>query len=164
MAVDVTTKCPGCGLELPAGKGVYEGYYHVTRECWSVYTEVLAAEYGDAPLFGRIHQLTVDAYALQHTGGDHKPKSVTVHLVGLHLQLEQGVPSFEVPPRLQALVKATTEWPTFETPPDVGPLTVFDVALAVTTLEHEERVRAWARQVWDAWRPEHERVAALAAR
>ena len=51
--------CPGCGLELPLSGRVYAGYYHTSPECWSVYEEVLGTEFGNAPLFGRIHQLTV---------------------------------------------------------------------------------------------------------
>ena len=43
-------------------------YYNLSPECWSVYTEVLEAEYSNGLLFGQVHQLTVDAYAVQHAG------------------------------------------------------------------------------------------------
>lgn len=158
MSVKTTTsmtRCPGCGLQLPQGSGVYEGYYHCTPECWSVYTEAIGAEFGNAPLFGRVHQLTVDTYALQHAGGDHKPKSITVHLVGLCLQLELGIASFNTAPRLVKLAEATSTWPHFEPPAKAGPLTVFDVAMADSPVQHEERVRAWAAQVWGGWKRHH---------
>ena len=59
---------------------------------------MLAREFQNAPLFGQIHQLTVDAYAVQHAGGRHPDKSVCVHLVGLYLENELGIKSTDVAP------------------------------------------------------------------
>ena len=161
-----TVSCPGCGLDLPRGKGVYEGSFHASPECWSVFCEVLAAEYQDAPLFGRVHQTTVDTYAVQHAGGRHPDKSVSVHLVGLHLALVRRVPPPEIHPYLRALTQAVPEWPHFE-PPDVlgapGRITVLDVALAGSSADHAAIVRTWATETWERWRPHHAAVEALAA-
>ena len=154
--------CPGCGLTLPAGTTPYDGYYHASAECWSVYTEVLAAEYGDAPLFGRVHQMTVDSYAVQHAGGAHPDKSVAVHLVGLHLVLERGLALAEVPRRLRLLVAAARSWPHLEPPAERGTLTVMDVALAPSQADHEALVRSWAEGLWRAWEPHHAAVRGLA--
>ena len=42
MGATTQTTCPGCGLTMPVnGRAVYDGYYHTSAECWSVYTEVL---------------------------------------------------------------------------------------------------------------------------
>src|ERR1041384_6466827 len=72
----MTTTCPGCGLEMPARPDAPpDGYYNTTRECWSVFTEVVGAEFANALLFGRAHQLTVDTYAVQHAGGPHPDNS-----------------------------------------------------------------------------------------
>ena len=158
------SRCPGCGLELPPAAGPYRSYFNANAECWSVYCEVLEREYSDAALFGRVHQLSVDAYAVQHAGGPHPDKSVDVHLVGLHLVLEQGVAPPAVPPLLQRLASRVEAWPHFEPPAAGAALTVADVALAASAAEHEARVRAWAAQVWAAWREHHGAVAALAAR
>ncbi len=136
-------------------------YYNASPECWSVFTEVLAAEYVDAVLFGQVHQLTVDTYAVQHAGGTHPDKSVAVHLVGLHLVLERGLKPPMVPPELQRLAETTTSWPHFEPPPRVTSPTVFDVALAGGGEEHIRIVRTWSRAVWDAWATHHAAVAAL---
>ncbi|MGZ8851740.1 MAG: DUF5946 family protein, partial [Thermoanaerobaculia bacterium] len=41
--------CPGCGLVMPRdARAPKDGYYDCSAECWSVYTEVLAKEYGNA--------------------------------------------------------------------------------------------------------------------
>src|ERR1044071_6086319 len=88
------TTCPGCGLTMPAGKTTNpRSYYNVTAECWDLYTEVLEAEYSNAFLFGQIHMLTVDTYAVQHAGGPQPDKSLDVHLFGLYLSLQKGVRS-----------------------------------------------------------------------
>ena len=89
----MTTTCPGCGLELAAGTQGYERKFNASAECWSVFEEVLAKEFQSAPLFGQVHQLTVDAFAVQHAGGRHPDKSVCIHLVGLHLNC--GHPRFD---------------------------------------------------------------------
>lgn len=154
--------CPGCGLERPPGSPGYDGYFNTSPGCWSVYGEVLAAEFQDGVLFNEVHQLTVDAYAVQHAGGPHPDKSVCAHLVGLHLVLKEGLAPTAVPPRLQRLVGAMSSWPHF-TPPSVrGTLTVRDVAAARSPAEHARRVREWAAQVWEAWQSHHGAVAALA--
>ncbi len=155
--------CPGCGLDMPARDGLTaQCYYNASPECWSVYTEVLAAEYGNAVLFGQVHQLTVDTYAVQHAGGGHPDKSVAVHLVGLHLVLDRGIASPYVPPHLQRLAARVKEWPHFDAPP-MPAINVSDVALAGSPMEHAARVQEWAGAVWRAWGPHHAAVAALAA-
>lgn len=147
---------------MPSGEGVYEGYYHASPECWSVYCEVLGAEYQDAVLFGRVHQLTVDSYAAQHAGGPHPDKSVCIHLVGLHLALEHGIAPPEVPAGLQALARVVRAWPRFEPPEGFGSITALDVALARSAEEHASLVRSWAQETWERWKPHHAAVAALA--
>src|ERR1051326_8735861 len=102
------TICPGCGLRMPARNTATtsRGYYNVSDECWDLYTEVLATEYGKAFLFGQVHQMTVDSYAVQHAGGPHPDKSLDVHLLGLSPELEKGIRSLSLPPLLQRLVAA----------------------------------------------------------
>ena len=85
---------------------VNRGYYNTSPECFSVYTEVLGDEFGNVLLFGQVHQLTVDTYAVQHAGGVHPDKSIDVHLVGLYLGLERGLTSTRVPKLLKRLADA----------------------------------------------------------
>lgn len=160
--------CPGCGLVMPTSaktNGSYHNssYYHCSGECWSLFGEVLAAEFGNLLLFRRVHQLTVDAYAVQHAGGPHPDKSVCVHLVGLCLVHEHGLSSPEVAPKLQGLATRVKDWPQFEPPTGQGRLTVFDVAAAADHDEHAARVRAWAAEVWADWAEHHAAVRGLAA-
>jgi len=147
---------------MPASDAVYDGRFHASPQCWSVFAGVLQSEFQDALLFGRVHQLTVDAYAAQHAGGPHPDKSVCVHLVGLHLVLERGIAPVNVAPRLQQLASATSDWPRFEPPAERGPLTVFDVATSGSRDEHAARARAWAEQVWASWRAQHAAIAQIA--
>ena len=149
---------------MPRGEAKTHGYYNASAECWSVYTEVLAVEYENAPLFGRVHQLTVDTYATQHAGGPHPDKSVDVHLVGLHLVLARDVSPPEVPRQLQRLASSISQWPHFTPPEERARSTVFDVASAASVREHEVAVRKWAREVWSTWRAHHDAIAELAVR
>ncbi|MEM8677755.1 MAG: DUF5946 family protein [Planctomycetota bacterium] len=158
------TVCPGCRSRLPYDtRATYDGYYHCSSACWAIYTEVLGFEFTDVVAFSQAHQLTVDTYAVQHAGGDHKAKSVSVHLVGLYAALELKRPPRSIPGLLQAVAAVHETWPAFEPPGYTGPLTVVEVALASSPLEHIERVRKWARFVWDAWRPHHAEVVHLTA-
>ena len=125
-----------------------------------VFTEVIGAEFGNAVLFGQVHQLTVDAYAVQHAGGPHPDKSVAVHLTGLHLVIERGVTSTSVPPLLQRLATNVREWPHFEPPAVAWTRTIFDVAIAD---DHVAAVREWSAEVWRGWAPQHDAIAQFAA-
>jgi hypothetical protein len=139
-----------------------DSYYNASPECWGVYTEVLGAEYSHAVIFGQVHQLTVDAYAVQHAGGPHPDKSIDIHLAGLHLTLARGIKPPSVPPMLQRIASLNAEWPHFP-PPDVRwRTTVFDVALAAGEFEeHIRAVRAWSAEVWEAWSGHHDAIAAF---
>jgi len=140
----------------------YRGYYNASADCWAEYTQVLAVEYQDAVLFGQIHQLTVDAYAVQHAGGPHPDKSVCVHLVGLHLVLERDFKPFDVPARLQQLAAAVSVWPHFDPPSSRSKVTAHDVAKAKSTREHAQLVQRWAEETWAAWGAHHKAVSELA--
>lgn len=156
------SKCPGCGLRMPiSDKTPYDGYYNTSPECWSVYTELLGADYSNALSFGQVHPLTVYTYAAQHAGGEHPDKSVGIHLCGLHLVLEMGRPPTSVPLLLQRLADAVRTWPHFPPPNDTGSLTVFDVAVSDSVEDLIAITREWARTAWDAWSPYHPDVASL---
>ncbi|MDJ0752237.1 MAG: DUF5946 family protein [Ardenticatenaceae bacterium] len=158
------SKCPGCGLMMPADPQLaYDGYYNCTAECWSVYAEVLAFEYGNIVAFSQAHQLTVDTYAVQHAGGRHKAKSVAVHLAGLYAAYELEMPRPQIPKLLQTFANHYTNFPDLTPPPDTGSLTILDVALAEDQLDHVTQVKRWSQQVWHAWGDHHAAVAALVA-
>jgi hypothetical protein len=137
-------------------------YYNASPECWAVYSEVLGAEYSHALIFGQVHQLTVDAYAVQHAGGEHPDKSIGIHLAGLHLTVVRGIRPPLVPPYLQQLAVSVETWPHLELPNTPWRFTVVDVALVAGEVEaHTRVVREWSGEVWQAWSPHHAAIAAL---
>ena len=157
--------CPGCALSMPrSDRAGYAGAYNASPECWSVYSEVLGAEFSNVLLFGQVHQLTVDTYAVQHAGGAHPDKSVCIHLCGLHLMLERGTRPTDVPKLFQRLAETVEQWPHFAPPTEPGSLTVCDVALVDSVEEHIRTVRAWADSLWKMWSQHHSLVAQFVTR
>ena len=136
----------------------YAGDYNTSPECWEVFTEVLGKEFSNAVLFGQVHQLTVDAYAAQHAGGNHRDKSVIIHLSGLHLVLDRRLRPTVVPPLFQQLATVVRVWPHLPPLAVKWAVTVFDVALAESVEDHARLVREWANCVWRAWSPHHQAI------
>ncbi len=68
--------CPGCGLDTAPSGREYLRKFHASAECWAGFEEVHAAESGNVVLLGQVHQITVDAHAVQHAGGSHPDMSV----------------------------------------------------------------------------------------
>lgn len=158
------SKCPGCGLVMPIIEpSTYTGYYNCSAECWSVYCEILEFQFSNAVVFGQVHQMTVDSYALQHAGGPHPDKSVAIHLAGLHAAFVLEIPQTQIPRLLQRLADRIDEWPRFDPPRSCGPMTAFDVALASDAIEHITRVKKWASFVWSAWSVHHDSIANFVA-
>lgn len=152
--------CPGCRLRMPAQPQLeYGGYYHCSPECWLVYSEVLGSQFSNAVVFGAVHQMTVDAYAVQHAGGPHPDKSVTIHLAGLLAAFELGVHPMQIPGLLRTIADNTHEWPHFDQPQANGPLDISAIAFADSPLDQIERVQSWAKFVWDSWSSHHEKIA-----
>lgn len=85
-------RCPGCAACFPDTPGPTHPYMESSSGCWAAFGDVLAREYSD-PVYFDIHRLSVDAYAVQHPGRPSRQsiQSVGVHLVRLHLFLEQGL-------------------------------------------------------------------------
>ena len=147
--------CPGCGLVLPEHHGPAHPYLGASPACWAVYGEVLAREYGD-PAYFRIHQLTVDAYAVQHPGAPERRtiQSVALHLITLCLVVERDADPTAGPNLHRRLAgRAAFHW--LDPPEPRGRLTVADVRRADSAAEHASVVEAWARDVWAAWEPHH---------
>lgn len=162
MPTTKATTCPGCGLHMPASESAhYDGYINASPECWSVFSEVLAVDYSNPVVFGQVHQLTVDAYAAQHPGGNHPDKSIDIHLAGLHLMLDRDVAPERMPALRQRLADTVHTWPHFSPPADRSALTVFDVAMVDTPQEHTDMVRRWAASVWAAWSHHHADIVAF---
>ena len=128
--------CVGCDLKLHKQDCCTHRYIVSSPECWGIFGIVLSREYENALLYGAVHQSTVDAYAAQHTT-QHSAKS------------------------LVRFVNSRQDFPTLTPPRDLGPLTVINVFNAPSDKEHIRIVKAWGRQIWDAWHEHHDLIASL---
>jgi len=83
--------CPFCGLRTEKNDGPTHKYLVSSPGCWNVYGEVLAREYQDYRFF-KYHDVTVDAYALQHPGEKSKQtiNSANIHLASLYAFFSLG--------------------------------------------------------------------------
>lgn len=145
------TRCPGCGVELPALDGPVHRYMESTPACWAVYGEVLAREYQDPQLMV-VHRLTVDTYAIQHPGRRSRLaiQSVGAHLISLYAILECGTGHLEATRLIRAAIeRVELSW--LEPPASMGPLSVQSLLNTSTPSEHLAAVRHWANSAWSAW-------------
>lgn len=159
------TPCPGCGARFPASDGPTHRYMESSPGCWAAYGQVLAREYENAAAMS-VHQLTVDAYAVQHPGvpGPQAIQSVGIHLATLHLFIDEGVPLIHGS-TLHKRGAALSDGFHWLTPPaDWGQVTVADVVAVASVPDHREMVWKWARSAWAAWAEHHETVRGWAAR
>lgn len=140
------TLCEMCGAATPADSA-----------CRDLFGEVLSREYSDAA-YGRVHLLTVDAYALQHPE-EHGPRSNAFHLLRLCAQLELGAPSGlgSGPDRRRSkqLERLYRQLPHLDAPRCRGADRIDSVVVARNPAEHAARVRGWAHSVWQAWHANH---------
>lgn len=152
--------CPGCGLDLPGSDGPSHPYYGASPACWELYGRALERAYGDATCRD-VLQLVVDAYAWQHPGVEERrnAQSVGIHLMTLCLILEDGADPREGPKLHRRMVaRPTYSW--LDSPADRGRLTVATLTDAPTANAYADAARAWADDVWRAWRPHHDTVRA----
>ena len=151
-------RCPGCGLGSPPRSGPVHAYVSSSPACWAVYGAVLAREYEDSE-YGRLHQVTVDAYAVQHPGVPERRsiQSVAVHLITLCLFLEHGLDP-KVGPTLHKRLADHSSFHWLEPPRPNGTMTIADVGRARNAKEHLTLVEAWSRDIWGAWEPHHSTV------
>jgi hypothetical protein len=148
--------CVGCGAMVADIDGATHRYLGASAGCWALYGEVLACEYQDMR-YMKVHNLTVDAYTLQHIGtpSPQTIQSAAVHLMSLYVQIEHDADQMMAIQMRQrgAAHKGSYHW---LTPPDfLGEITIADIYLATTPDDHEGAVRAWAQSVWQAWSVHH---------
>ena len=155
--------CVGCGAMVPDINAPTHPYIGASPGCWKFYGDVLGREYGELrnPPW---HRLTVDAYAAQHPGSESRRsiQSVAVHLIALHLVLDQQLDPLYVTRRMSATVAGAEKYHWLEPPDFDGTLSIVDVAAAAEPDRHEQAVRQWATGVWQAWRGHHATVASWA--
>lgn len=129
--------------------------------CWASFGELLAVQYASLERLA-FHQLVVDAYAVQHPGGSDRRavQSVAIHLMTLALILEDGADPTEGPGLHRGMVRRPVFGELVGRAPALDDRTVADIPLAGSVAEAEGATRAWARDVWASWSPEHATVRA----
>lgn len=85
-------------------------------------------------------------------------QTVALCLMTLCLFVEDGVPVADGPRLHQQMLAHRPPLRWLEPPPQQSWFTVADVLCARSVEEHEQLVRRWASQVWQAWSPHHDTV------
>ncbi len=156
-AVECET-CRGCGARLAIVDGAIHPYMTSSPGCWRRYGEVLAAQYASPPRMA-FQQLVVDAYAVQHPGGEdpRAVQSVAIHLMTLGMFIEQ-----DTDPALGTrLHRRMLQRPVFyrlDPPAARGALTVLDVPLNAGADQVRLHAYAWGQEAWRAWETHHATV------
>jgi hypothetical protein len=138
-------RCPACGAAVAGGR---DG-------CQAIFDELTARAYAD-PAYASVRDLAFDTYCMQHLETYcHSAKSYAAHLTRFCCGLEYA--------RNPRVYEAIQQWLNgavkISKPPvlsDLGSMTVMDVRSAPTAEEHSRLVRAWAANVWDAYRTQHD--------
>ena len=138
--------CQDCGVEVPSD----------LTACGKLFDAVLARDFSDYQYF-QTHRLLVDAYSLQHPDQYMRSgKSFAAHLTGMCAAIES--------PGDAVVNRAVQQWLNGQkelTKPDQlpvfrGSITVLYVFEATDALDHNNRVKEWAADVWRAWDAHHD--------
>jgi len=156
-----TEKCPFCGIQTEAIDGPVHRYLVSTPGCWRKYGEILAREYEDIRFF-KCHDLTLDAYALQHPGveGYQTINSSNIHLTSLYAYFVMKTDLSELSRIKQSVAKRKKDFFLLEPPHDMKELNIGCLNTNVSPEAYCFNVEAWARFVFLKWE-EHHKVAGL---
>jgi len=105
-----------------------------------------------------IHQHLVDAYGAQHVRQSSSTIGAAFALAGLYLAVERGFTGRQVQKMHMRMARTSKQWPRFDPPENVGPLTVADVLAVAAGPGRDEKLSQWCASVWRAWSSEHGRV------
>lgn len=132
--------------------------------CWERFGLILAEQYNPARM--PFHQLTVDAYAASHPGlpgstakDPRSIQSVAIHLMTLCLFVEHDTDPVHGP-KLHRLMVERPAFTQLAAPDFAERLNVSDMTLGASDELAREQAWAWARDVWDAHRANHDTVRA----
>jgi hypothetical protein len=108
-----------------------------------------------------IHQHLVDAYGAQHVRQTKSTIGAAFALAGLYLAVERGFTGRQVQTMHMQMARRSKQWPRFDPPETVGPLTVADVLSLEPGPRRDEKLMEWCAGVWRAWSSQHSRVRAM---
>ena len=151
--------CVGCGARFPPCDGPVPAYMESSPGCWQAFGQVLEREYGNPELMP-VHRLSVDAYAVQHPGGESRQaiQSVGVHLARLCLFLEGHLAPAEANDAMLRIARRKSDMHRLARPAWLGTVTVADVLVAREAESHRAAVQRWAASAWQAWSAHHDTV------
>jgi len=148
--------CVGCGAEVRDVDYPVHSDMRTSPGCWALFCDVLGREFSDRA-YWPVHQLTVNAYALQHAASNP-----ALHLLALCLRFEHGLSDEQILPVMRRVAKDKNALPSVETPSVTNKVTVLDVYAARNAQEHIAAVERWARSVWRSSSDSHEAIRKLA--
>ena len=137
-------------------------YVGASSACWTRFAELgVTLPLGGTPL----RRLVTDAYMVQHPGVPERRaiQSVGLHLVGLYLVLERGLPPDALSATLQRILARPPAWRWLEPPVPNGSSTIVDLEASITAGRTTAAIEAYVRGVWGAWAP-HQAIVAQWAR
>jgi hypothetical protein len=151
--------CVGCGALVPELDGPTHPYIGASPGCWAIHGELSARAYADRRR-SPVHQLMVDAYAVQHPGKPERRaiQSVAVHLVGLCAQLERGISSEAARRLLVDALRHRGDFVWLEPPIPPAALTILHLREASDLEGFLSRAHDWAASVWQSRSPHHPAV------
>jgi hypothetical protein len=142
-------KCTECGARVPAP----------FKQCDEMFMSIHAYRLSLNEKFVYLRELLVDAYSLQHQKRYGKSgKSYAGHLMRLCCGVEFGGPP-KMYDAIQNWLNGREEGIGITRPPDLefrGKLTIRNAQDAKNDEEMEQRIQEWAKDVWDAYEPQHE--------
>lgn len=149
-----SSTCGHCGAVLPVADAPPPVDQSSADACFAAYGRVLARCYEDAQLLP-IRQLAVDAWAVQHPAPSSRvsDQSLALHLMTLHLFLEEGVAPGQGPALHKSMMISRPTYAWLEPPLDHGAVTVADVFPP-----DRQRLYAWTEAAWQAWADHHSTV------
>jgi hypothetical protein len=155
--------CPGCGLQRPSLGLEPDAKANASGECRALMNELsyYTLVHGDRAF---IHQHLVDAYGAQHVRRSGSTIGAAFALAGLYLAVERGFSGRQVQKMHMQMARTSKEWPRFDPPGDLGPLTVADVLAAEPGPSRDDKLKDWYTSIWHAWSVEHVHVRAMVDR
>ncbi len=144
--------CVGCGADVADIEYPVHGDMRTSPGCWALFCDVLGREFSNRA-YWPVHQLTVNAYALQHAASNP-----ALHLLALCLRFEHGYLDDRILPVMRRAVKEKSSLPFVEAPAASSKLTVLSVYAAKTAEEHIASVERWAKAVWASYGDSHDVV------
>jgi Family of unknown function (DUF5946) len=152
--MDTASKCGQCGAVLATTDDPRPAGQLSSGACFAAYGRVLARCYEDPHLL-QARQLAVDAWAVQHPAPSSRisDQSLALHLMTLHLFLEEGVDPAQGPALHNSMMSGRHQYTWLQPPLDRGALSVADLSPL-----DQQHLQAWARAAWQAWDTHHSTV------